>query len=190
MSPDTNPIAEISDEVAVRQILAGNPDDACLTLVRRYQEKLFRVVFSFTANAEDAEDICQQTFTEALTRLHQLKDPKAFAAWLFKIGRNRARDLIRASKSRASREERWDGLQTQVSGSPDMAIENRQQAKSLARHLGTLPELYRSIIVLHYWMDESVQVIGQQLELPIGTVKSYLFRARKILAQALAKEKS
>ena len=178
------------DAVLVARIRAGDAVGAAAELVQAHEKKLFRVIFSMTTNQEEARDICQITLLEALQRLGRLKDPQAFGPWLLRIGRNRAIDALRARKSQVQRDAAWLAGMDQQRVEVDLgrSLDQLKCQQVIQQKLGRLPGLYRAILNLYYWQDQSIQEIAGQLDLPNGTVKSYLHRARQILSGALDRE--
>jgi RNA polymerase sigma-70 factor (ECF subfamily) len=151
---------------------------------------LLALMISMTLNRAEAEDLCQHVFIEAFDNLHKLTDPGNFGPWLLRIGRYRALDAKRTENARQAREARWQSEHIGKQENPELGqdLDQITDKEHLGQQLARLPENYRTVIALHYWMDESIDRIASHLDLPKGTIKSMLYRARKLLAKALRKE--
>jgi RNA polymerase sigma-70 factor (ECF subfamily) len=171
------------DAVLVTRVRAGDNEAAVAELVKIHEKKLYRVVMSILINPSDAEEVCQSVLIEALRKLNTLSDGSLFGPWLLRIGRNRAIDALRSRDSRQRRDDQWlnDSTQQRIEADIGQSIDSRIRQMQIEKKLSRLPGLYRSIISLYYWHEMSVDNIAEQLDIPAGTVKSYLFRARKIL---------
>ena len=192
MTTDDIDLSDIGERDArlVGRIRDSSDKAAIAELVQIYEKKLFRVVISILINPSDAEDICQTVLFEAIRKLNALADATMFGPWLFRIGRNRAIDALRSRDSRERRDDQWmsDSIQRRIEVDIGQSIDDESRQKQIQKKLNRLPGLYRSIINLYYWHESSIDTIAEQLEIPAGTVKSYLFRARKILVSDLDRD--
>lgn len=171
------------DAALVTCIRAGDNEAAVAELVQIHEKRLYRVVISILINPSDAEEITQAVLFEALRKLNTLSDASLFGPWLLRIGRNRAIDALRSRDSRERRDDQWlnNSTQQRIEADIGQSIDSGIRQVQIERKLSRLPGLYRSIISLYYWHELSVDNIAEQLDIPAGTVKSYLYRARKIL---------
>jgi len=158
--------------------------EACATepnfsaLVKEHHERLFRFIYRFTQNREDAEDLTQDTFVKAYKNLHRYDERHAFAAWLFTIGRRTVYNHYR-SKKRMEVLEETDFVDT--SDTPDDQAENADQSDSVWESVKRLKAPYREVLVLKYREDLSVKEIAKILNKSETNVKILLFRARNQL---------
>jgi RNA polymerase sigma-70 factor, ECF subfamily len=145
----------------------------------------FRVAQGVLRNTADAEDVAQETLLRAYRQLHKLRDPGRFRSWIVRISFRLALDRRRSRKRRELRETAW----SQPAGpcvptAEDVAASNEFQAR-LERELDQLPEKFRLVLILSAIQGHTVEEVSRLLEIPMGTVKSRLFFARKKLAEKL-----
>lgn len=144
----------------------------------------FRVAFSVLRHREDAEDVAQEAFTRAFTRLDRLRDRDRFRAWLVRIAWRLALDRRRGDRRRAAREDVVAFTGLAAAGGEAQAIE-RDRAARLWAAIDALPRRLREVIVLAAIEGHGVREVAALLEVPEGTVKSRLFDARKRLEERL-----
>jgi RNA polymerase sigma-70 factor (ECF subfamily) len=143
----------------------------------------YRVARSVLRNDADAQDIAQEALLRAYRRFHRLRDSTRFRGWLVRIAFRLALDRVRAAKRREVRETLW----AQPAPSPsveDLAASNEFQAR-LERAIDELPGKFRLVLLLTAMRGQSMEEVASTLGLPLGTVKSRLFFARKKLAEKL-----
>ncbi len=182
--------AELSDEQVVERVLAG--DIACIEiLMRRYNQRLYRVALAITRNDGEAEDIMQETYVRAYQHLGQFAGRAKFSTWLTRIAvheslaRNRQRG--RFEHSLASPESEGDIMDTFPSGAPgpEQQVSTTEAGRLLEQAVNSLPDLYRTIFVLRdveeLGTGEAAEVLGISEE----NVKTRLHRARALLRREL-----
>jgi RNA polymerase sigma-70 factor (ECF subfamily) len=191
-----NPPAEApvppTDHELVRAALGGS-ERAFRALVERYQRGVLSLVVRIVGNREDAEDVAQETFVKAFTRLDTFDPAYKFSNWLFKIAHNSALDALRRRGSQpAPLELVGEGDEDPVAeladpraAPPDEATARAEFHSHLETALGRLRPEYRSVIVLRHLEGRAYEDIAEILGLPLGTVKTYLFRARRELAELM-----
>lgn len=185
----TNSMAsQNQDLILIDRCLAGD-SRAFNDLINRYKRQVFSLIFRLVHNQSDAEDIAQETFIKAYKSFASYDPSYPFLTWLFKIAHNSAIDFLRAQKpdslSIHDEENPLDIEDTQIS--LEERIEAASQQELIDRVLGTLPPLYREVLVLRHQQELSYEEISQSLDIPVGTVKIRLFRARDIMKQKLVK---
>jgi len=177
----------------VRAALGGS-ERAFRTLVERYQRAVLSLVTRILLNREDAEDVAQEAFVKAFTKLDTFDPAYKFSNWLFKIAHNTALDALRKrGTSPASidpgggTEDEW--VWTQIADprapAPDEAAAMAEFRADVERALGRLRPEFRAVIVLRHLEGRAYEDIAEILSLPLGTVKTFLFRARRELAGLL-----
>jgi RNA polymerase sigma-70 factor (ECF subfamily) len=146
-------------------------------LVDAHYEALFRFAYRLTGSAADAEDLTQEAFGKAFSRLTQLREPERAKAWLFRILRNLYLHKVRDEKRHRSvpLELVGDLPAQQSDAQPEIEPEKLQMA------LNELEEGFRTPLILFYFEEFSYRDIAEQMELPIGTVMSRLARAKSYL---------
>ena len=161
-------------------------------LEREFEERLrdsstlaFRVALSVLRRREDAEDVAQEAFLRAHRSFASIRDRDRFRSWLVRISFRIALDRIRGEKRRARHE---DAVAMEARGHEDSAEEQAARGELRARvaeAVAALPEKLRLVTVLVAIEEQDLDSVARLLELPVGTVKSRLFRARKELAERL-----
>ena len=158
----------------VERCLAGD-QTAMLALVERFQARVFALCFRMLGQRQDAEDVAQETFVRALKSLHRWDAEREFEPWLLAIAGNRCRTALSTKKRRPH-------LASLVEPHPDRAPEE-EPARCLAEEvrlaLGELRHEYRQAFVLFHEHQMSYAEIGETLGRPLGTIKTWVHRARK-----------
>ena len=182
----TTTLLEQSDAEIVRQTLCGNTA-AYNGLVLRYQRQVYNLAYRMLGNAEDAGDLVQDTFLRAYSALAKFRQDASFLTWLYKIASNLCIDQLRSRKAKGAlslevelEEGREPASDDRNSAPEDRAIREAMQ-EILHREILNLPEKYRVVVVMRHLQEMSVEEIADALELPTGTVKTHLFRARDML---------
>jgi len=160
---------------------------------REFEERLaecgplaFRVARGVLRNAADAEDAAQEALLRAYRRFHRLRDPNRFRAWLVRIAFRLALDCARSSKRREQRETVWSQPEHQprTATAEELAASNEFQLH-LDHALDELPEKQRLVLLLSAMEGHTIEEVAAMLGVPVGTVKSRIFFARKQLAEKL-----
>lgn len=181
------------DRAIVEAVLEGN-QHRFGDLVNRYQRQIVNYVCRMLGNYEDAVDLSQDIFLKAYSALDSYRPQYPFAAWLFRIARNAAIDEIRRRRlptvSLDAPVEFDDGSASRqvdagVPG-PEGRLLTSEFRGRVAEAIDQLPDKYREPIVLRHAGELSYDEIAEALELPIGTVKTRIFRAREALRRSLA----
>lgn len=185
-----------SDQEVVLAARRGS-DAAYRELVRRYERPIFSLVFRMVRDRELAEDLTQETFVKALNALASYRPEFKFSSWIFKIANNasidqlRRRELDTLSLDGSPTAETPDAIEAtalQVGSkgeSPLDELEAREVGKAIEIAIGKLRPEYRSCILLRHVEGLAYEEIAESLNLPLGTVKTYIHRARNELRQYL-----
>jgi RNA polymerase sigma-70 factor, ECF subfamily len=180
--------ASLNDGELIKATLAGQPA-AFGQLVVKYQDRLFNSVFRVLGSAEDARDITQDAFVQAFLKLETFRGSSAFYTWLYRIGFNLAMSHARSKHTTASLDRgKSECGHEPVDGQlrPEEHIARREQTELVHNALGKLAADYREVLVLREIEGCRYDEIAEILELPVGTVRSRLFRARLALRDHLA----
>jgi RNA polymerase sigma-70 factor (ECF subfamily) len=195
--PTIHALAGLPDADVVRLAQDGR-EAAFRELVRRYERPVFALVFRMVHDRDVAEDLAQDAFIKVLNHLEQYNPAFKFSSWLFKIANNVAIDHLRrrrpemVSLGGASTHE--SGGDTLNAETVDLAIDRESALDELAaRELGSAIEQaiarlrpeYRACILLRHVEGRSYEEIAAMLDLPLGTVKTFIHRARHALRTAL-----
>jgi RNA polymerase sigma-70 factor, ECF subfamily len=147
----------------------------------------FRVARGVLRNTADAEDVAQEALLRAYRKFGQLREPQRLRGWLVRVAFRLALDRARSAKRRENRETLWAVQPVQLSAPPtaeDLAASREFQAH-FDRAMDTLPDKLRLVLLLSAMEGQSLEQIAAELGIPVGTVKSRLFIARKKLSEKL-----
>jgi RNA polymerase sigma factor (sigma-70 family) len=161
-------------------------------LMDRYRDAIYYMLLKMVNNASDAEDLTIEAFGKAFKNIQQYTPNFAFSTWLFKIATNNCIDFIRKRKANhisldhndEEHERATHDIQAPVLD-PEESMINEQKIKLMHSIVSKLKPRYRKLIELRYFNEFSYEEIAEELELPIGTVKAQLFRARELLYNIL-----
>jgi RNA polymerase sigma-70 factor (ECF subfamily) len=166
-------------------------------LVRRYQRPVFSLIYRMVRDRERAEDLAQETFVKVLNALDSYRSEYKFSSWIFKIANNAAIDQLRRKEldtlsldgaPDAVTTERQEGTSLQLAHggeSPLDELEARELGSQIEQAIATLRPEYRSCIMLRHVQGYAYEEIAEMLDLPLGTVKTYIHRARAELRNLL-----
>ncbi len=175
------------DDQLIELTLAGDRE-AFGGLVRRYQDRLHNGMVQILRNETEAEDTVQEAFILALTKLNSFQGRSGFFTWLYRIAYNVAVTRMRQRKPTISISWPAPGFELPLTARepmPDAEILQREQAAQLMQALGQISDGHRAILVLREMDGMDYSAIAEILDLPIGTVRSRLHRARMQLKQLL-----
>lgn len=185
-----------SDHELVERALAGS-ERAFADLLARYERPVFTLVLRMVRDRSTAEDLAQDAFLKAFDKLATYDPDRKFSSWLFKIAHNtaidhlRRRELETVSLDEPAGEDTGGPARTvedRVTETPAAAAERSDLSRALARAVGRLRPEYREVVVLRYQAGLEYGEIAEATGFPLGTVKTYLHRARKELAVWMARE--
>lgn len=178
----------VADATLIGRTLSGEPA-AFGELVLRYQDRLYNSLVRVLGSAEDARDAVQDAFVQAFVKLETFRGSSAFYTWLYRIAFNQAMSHARRQRPTRSLDlARADRGQEPVDGqpAPDARLDTSERATQVHRALAELSAEFRQVLVLREMDGCKYEEIAQMLELPVGTVRSRLFRARLELRDRLA----
>jgi len=161
-------------------------------LFKRYKDAIFFMLLKMVNNKNDAEDLTFEAFGKAFRNIKQYSPKYAFSTWLFKIASNNCIDFLRKKKGNTVSIDGKDDAENERSITlesntlnPEQEFIKGQKAKIMRNEVSRLKERYRRLIELRYFEEYSYDEIAKELNLPIGTVKAQLFRARELLFNTL-----
>jgi len=158
-------------------------------LVRRYQEALYRHAFGMVADGDVAADLVQDSLVKAYARLGTC-DPDRFAAWLFRILRNRCKDHLKSRRRRDIPLLDDGPLAAPSRDDPSRALEREEAGTALARALARIPESQREAFLLKHVEGRSYEEMAELLDTGISALKMRVMRARDALRELLRDERS
>jgi len=172
-----------SDNELVRRVLAGKVESYG-ALVARHQARVFYLGLKFLHRNEDAEDFAQEVFIRAYEKLSSFQGSVPFAAWLYRIAFNLAVNKYHLKKRQLQAVHTVDIL-PDSSYSPEHRLLADELAEWVRKSLHKIPEIYHVLIRMHFFEGLSYPEISKALEMPVNTIKSYIFRAKELIRQRL-----
>lgn len=179
-----------------RQLIAdalGGSQKAYRILTERHQTAVFHIILKIVRDSETANDLVQETFMKAFISLKSYRSEYRFSTWLYKIAANCSIDFLRKKKINAlsldQELETKDGSVSievaDYSYHPGQELERKEQRFGIEEAINSLPEKYREVIIYRHKDDKTYEDIADLLDIPVGTVKARIFRARELLKKKL-----
>ncbi len=191
-APNTPSQSSEQDRELVEKALKGN-QSAYNELMEKYRNALTRHVQRMVRQQGEVDDLVQECFIKAFSALNSYSTDYAFSTWLYKIATNHTIDFLRKKKLSTMSIDR--PIQTKdgeveyelpdVSYRPDRHIVEDERRELIQAAIGQLPEKYNRVIVMRHQQEKSYEEIARELDLPLGTVKAHIFRARALLYKYL-----
>lgn len=186
---------ERSDREIIQDVLNGNKD-LFEVLVARYEKSIFNYIYGLVRQRQEAEDLTQEAFVKAFFALQTYNCSFEFSTWMYRIARNVCLDYFRRQKIRSflslnapvGEEEGEFGDFLADGKDPEEGILKGELLERLSKAIGELPLKFREVIVLHYVEELPYEEIAKILNLPVGTVKTYIHRAKGKLKELLGEE--
>jgi len=182
-------------QLLIKDALADK-QSAYEALLKRYKNGIYGMIYQMIRNREETEDLVQETFIKAFKSLESYNENYAFSTWLYKIAFNHCIDTIRKKKLKTLpldkpiklREGEVFHQVSDESQTPEGDFLFTEKRKRIQNAIDSLPEKYRITIILRHKEERSYEEISQILNIPLGTVKARIFRAREILKKKLREE--
>jgi RNA polymerase sigma-70 factor, ECF subfamily len=184
----------VKDYQLVRKAIDEGDQKAYAELMSRYKDSIYFMLLKMVNNRDDADDLTIEAFGKAFKNIHQYTPDYAFSTWLFKIATNNCIDFIRKKKKKTLSIDKGfeadDGGEISIeikSNQPDPEEHMMKKQKVLMMRdvVEKLKPRYRLLVELRYFKERSYEEIADELNLPLGTVKAQLFRAREFLYQIM-----
>jgi RNA polymerase sigma factor (sigma-70 family) len=197
MNPDLSEKAQY-DYRLVKAAVERGDQKAYALLMDRYRDSIYFMLLKMVNNKDDADDLTIEAFGKAFNKLHQYTPNYAFSTWLFKIASNNCIDFIRKKKKHVySLDKPIEGMDggemtfdvPSNTLDPEEIYIKAQKALLMQGLVERLKPRYRTLVELRYFKEYSYEEIATELELPLGTVKAQLFRAREFLYNILKNSK-
>ena len=175
------------DQLIASQVVSGHKDLFRL-LVRRHERAVYGMGMSFFRNKEDASDFVQEVFIKVYRNLSQFEGRSRFSTWLYKIAYNTAiNETSRRKEYHSLADEKADD---NIAGyrndeTPERCLIRRAAREAVEKAIEELPEKYRVCVDLNFFYDRSYQEIEAITGFPVNTIKSHVFRAKKLLREKL-----
>jgi RNA polymerase sigma-70 factor (ECF subfamily) len=178
---------ETSDAECVKRVQKGDTD-SFEVLVRRHQKATFNLVYRLIGDYDEAAEIAQEVFLSAYRSIHQFRGDANFSTWLYRIAFNHASTRRKSLNIAQNRHVRLENIEIAGDGADDPAKSfARKEIQLQVQHaLNSLGKDEALIILLRDLQDVPYEEVARMLDIPIGTVKSRLYRARQALKTRLA----
>jgi RNA polymerase sigma-70 factor (ECF subfamily) len=196
-NPNFSPRAK-EDYDLVRKAINDNDQSAYAKLMQRYRDSIYFMVLKMVHDTDDADDLTIEAFGKAFSNLEKYSPDFAFSTWLYKIALNNSIDFIRKKRLETmslddqNETESGDTISIEVKSSvldPEEKYIKEQRAKLMREVIEKLNPKYRMLIELRFFDELSYEEIAEKTNLPLGTVKAQLFRAKDLLYEILAPKK-
>jgi len=175
---------DLGDKLIAEQVVSGQKDMFRL-LVRRYERPVYGMGISFFRNAEDARDFVQEVFLKVYRNLSRFEGRSRFSTWLYKVAYNTAVNGVNRRKEYQSLAEDHGGLETSNLETPERILLQKAAKEAVLDSMRELPERYRVCVDMFFFYGRSYQEIEAITGFPVNTIKSHVFRAKKLLRDRL-----
>lgn len=185
---------EVLVKKRIKEVLKGD-QNAFAEIVELYKDKVYQLCYRMLGNAHEAEDMAQEAFIRAYVNISRFNTDLKFSTWLYRIATNLCIDRIRKKKPDYYLDAEvagTDGLTmySQIPAEvkkPEDELEGMELQELIQQEILKLPEKYRTVIILKYIQELSLNEISEILDMPLGTVKTRIHRGREALRQQLRK---
>ncbi len=197
LESNLSPKAQIDYELVCRA-RENNDERAYAELMGKYRDSIFFMMLKMVKNSDDADDLTIEAFGKAFNRIHQYTPNYAFSTWLFRIATNNCIDFIRKNRmTTLSLDKNFDDgeggeISVEVRSDaldPEEKFERKQKIRIMRDIVAKLKPRYKELVVLRYFREYSYEEIAEETDLPLGTVKAQLFRAREQLYKLMQDKK-
>lgn len=197
LGSNLSPKAKVDFELVCRA-REKNDERAYAELMGKYRDSIFFMMLKMVKNSDDADDLTIEAFGKAFNRIHQYTPNYAFSTWLFRIATNNCIDFIRKKKmvTLSLDKDIDDGeggaISVEVEAdtlNPEQRFMRKQKIRMMRDIVSKLKPRYKELVVLRYFREYSYEEIAEETDLPLGTVKAQLFRAREQLYKLMQDKK-
>ena len=184
----------VVDYQLVRDAVDHGDQKAYAELMSRYKDSIYFMLLKMVNNRDDADDLTIEAFGKAFKNIHQYTPDYAFSTWLFKIATNNCIDYIRKKRKqmlsidKGYENENGEDVALEIKSDsigPEEKLMKKQKMETMREVVDKLKPRYRTLIELTYFQELSYEEIATNMDLPLGTVKAQLFRAREFLYQIM-----
>lgn len=176
----------MTDEQVIENVIEGDTH-LFSEIVNRYKDRVFSLVYRFTCDYGEAQDVSQEVFLNIYKNLGKFDKRAKFSTWLYRVGYNMSVDWYRKNKRKLKNLL----MEQEKQDTPDLkydlekSIIRRQQETALRNSILQMKEKYRSPLILFHYENMSYEDIGYVLKLPVKTVETRLYRGRNLLRKSL-----
>lgn len=172
------------DQSLVRRVLEQSDHTAFEYLISRYRESIYRLMLARTGSQQDADDLVQETLIKVYINLRRYDTHYTFGQWIYTIARNTLIDSKRKRHEDFSLDDRFS-LSESLSPSPEQSVIDNQNRTQIENSLQRLSPTHRQLFCMRFLDEYSYEEIAQKLNMPLGSVKTNIFRARVKMCQLL-----
>jgi len=181
---EVKPEGDADDLLTISQVISGQKDLFRL-LVRRHERAVYGMGMSFFRNREDSSDFTQEVFLKVYRSLSRFEGRSRFSTWLYKIAYNTAINRVNRNKEYHSLVEEETEPLLHDNETPERILIRQAAQQALLNAMEELPERYRVCVDMFFFYDRSYQEIEGITGIPVNTIKSHVFRAKKLLREKL-----
>jgi RNA polymerase sigma-70 factor (ECF subfamily) len=177
---------EADDQALIHRFLDGQ-DSAFTHIVEKYRRQVYAVAYRFTRNAEEADDLTQETFIKAYENLHKFRGEASLKTWLLRITTNASINMTKSGRISKDIGEAPD--EQLIEGEPDSPLGNMigdERKVALRRAIGHLPPRQKQALLLKTYQEMSCEEVAHMMNCSVGTVKANVFNALKRLKTIMA----
>lgn len=182
LSADTAPDPQQEDLVLCADVLAGNSRSFAV-LAEKYRKRIFSLGYGFFRNPDDAEDFLQDVLVKMYVSLASFRGESRFSTWLMRVAYNTAINSKKRKREYTSLAEDFDVIDT--ANNPEQECLLRSSRDAIREAVAELPERYRVCVDLFFFYDMPYADISEVTGQPVNTIKSHVFRAKKMLRERL-----
>jgi RNA polymerase sigma-70 factor (ECF subfamily) len=183
------PSAVEQDDLVLVAASKNGDQEAFAQLVQRYQRLVFNLVYRMLQQYEETTEITQETFLAAWQGLPSFRGDARFSTWLYRIAYNCSLKQLELRKRDRALQAALEAEKTLENTSDEQRenaeLDARDRQKLVQEHLSHLPAKYRIVLILRHLQDMTYEEMAEILTMPIGTIKTHLFRARNLLKERL-----
>src|SRR3982750_2111647 len=179
-------MADFDERTLLERCRSGQDDAAFAELVERYKDLVFGLVHRLTRDRAEADDMAQEVFLKIHRGLPYFRGEAKLSTWIYRIVFNVC-SRARAGRRRDLPLDRGDDMPPIDPGAHDAAFADIELRDRLAKALAELPDNYRFLIAAHYLRGVQYEALAEALEMPIGTIKTHLYRAKRLLRERLSR---
>src|SRR5215469_3695825 len=189
--PLTNavPSAIEQDDLLLVAASKNGDQEAFAQLVQRYQRRVFNLIYRMLQQYEEATEITQETFLAAWQGLSSFRGDARFPTWLYRIAYNCSIKQLELRKRDRALQVALEAERTLENASDEQRenaeLDARDRQRLIQEHLSQLPTKYRIVLILRHLQDMTYEEMAEILTMPIGTIKTHLFRARNLLKERI-----
>ncbi|MDP4038546.1 MAG: RNA polymerase sigma factor [bacterium] len=170
----------MDDHIIISEVLAGDKEKYRL-IMERYQTRLVNFIFAMTSDEDEANDIAQIAFIKAYKSLKNYNSKYKFSTWLYQIAINTAKTQLK--KKRPISLDEVGELSTNENIS--LTLAKKDEHKLIVQAVNNLDDNYRLVVNMYYWQDLNYQQIADIMKVPLGTIKTWIARAKQKLKEQL-----